>query len=34
MALQIPDLQNAVESRMRTVHELAKEIRLKLEGPV
>ena len=34
MALQVPDLQSGAESRMRTVHELAKEIRLKLEGPV
>jgi hypothetical protein len=34
MALQIPDLQSGAESRLRTVHELAKEIRLKLEGPV
>jgi hypothetical protein len=34
MALQIPDLQSGAQSRMRTVHELAKEIRLKLEGPV
>jgi hypothetical protein len=34
MALQVPDLQSGAESRMRAVHELAKEIRLKLEGPV
>jgi hypothetical protein len=34
MALQIPDLQSGAESRMRTVHELAQEMRLKLEGPV
>jgi translation elongation factor EF-G len=34
LALQVPDLQSGAESRMRTVHELAKEIRLKLEGPV
>lgn len=34
MALQVPDLQSGAESRMRTVHELAKEIRLKLEGPI
>jgi len=34
MALQVPDLQSGAESRMRSVHELAKEIRLKLEGPV
>jgi hypothetical protein len=32
MALQISDLQSGAESRMRTVHELAQEIRLKLEG--
>jgi hypothetical protein len=32
MALQIPDLQSGAESRMRTVHELAQEMRLKLEG--
>jgi hypothetical protein len=34
MALQIPNLHSAVESRMSTVRELAQEIRLKLEGPV
>ena len=34
MALQVPDLQNVAESRMRTVYELAKEIRLKLETSV
>jgi hypothetical protein len=32
MALQVPDLQSGAESRMRTVHELAQEMRLKLEG--
>jgi hypothetical protein len=32
MALQIPDLQSGAESRMRTVHELAQQMRLKLEG--
>lgn len=34
MALQTPDLQSGAESRMRAVYELAKEMRLKLEGPV
>jgi hypothetical protein len=32
MALQVPDLQSGAESRMRTVHELAQQMRLKLEG--
>jgi hypothetical protein len=31
MALQVPDLQSGAANRMRTVHELAQEIRLKLE---
>lgn len=34
MALQIPDLQAEAESRLRAVHELAKEIRNKLVGAV
>jgi hypothetical protein len=34
MALQVPDLQSAAEGRMRTVHELAQEMRLKMEGAV
>jgi hypothetical protein len=34
MALQVPDLQSAAKSRMRTVHELAQEMRLKLEAAV
>jgi hypothetical protein len=34
MALQVPDLQSGAESRMRTVHELAQQMRLKLEGAV
>lgn len=34
MALQVPDLQSGAANRMRTVHELAQEISLKLEeGP-
>jgi hypothetical protein len=32
MALQVPDLHSAAEGRMRTVHALAHEMRLKLEG--
>jgi hypothetical protein len=34
LALQIPGLQNEAESRMRAVHELAQEVRLKLESAV
>jgi hypothetical protein len=34
MALQLPDLQSGAETRLRTVHELAQEMRLKLEGPM
>ena len=34
MALQVHNLQSGAESRMRTVHELAQEMRLKLEGAV
>jgi hypothetical protein len=34
MALQVPNLQSGAESRMRAVHELAKEIGNKLESPV
>jgi len=34
MALQVPDLQSEAKNRMRSVHELAREIRLKLEDPV
>jgi hypothetical protein len=33
MALQVPD-QSEAKNRMRSVHELAREIRLKLEAPV
>jgi hypothetical protein len=33
MALQVPNLQSGVETRMRTVYELAQEIRARLEGP-
>jgi hypothetical protein len=32
MALQVPDLQSEAKSRMRAIHELAQEVRLKLEG--
>jgi len=31
MALQIPDLQGAAENKMRTVYELAQQVRTKLE---
>jgi hypothetical protein len=34
MALQVPDLQSEAKSRMRAIHELAQEVRLKLDGPV
>lgn len=34
MALQVPDLQPEAKDRMRVVHELAREIRLKLEDPI
>jgi hypothetical protein len=34
MALQVPDLQSEAKNRMRSVHELAREMSLKLEGPV
>jgi hypothetical protein len=34
MALQVPDLQSEAKNRRRSVHELAREIRLKLEDPV
>jgi hypothetical protein len=34
MALQVPDLQSEATNRMRSVHELAREMSLKLEGPV
>lgn len=34
MALQVPNLQTGAESRMRAVHELAKEIGSKLESPI
>ncbi|MGA9813518.1 MAG: hypothetical protein WBQ64_12110 [Terriglobales bacterium] len=34
LALQVPDLPSEAESKMRSVHELAKEMRLKLETPV
>jgi hypothetical protein len=32
MALQVPNLQSAAEARMRTVWELAQQLRTKLEG--
>jgi hypothetical protein len=34
MALQVLDLPSGAESRMRAIHELAQEMRLKLEGPI
>ena len=34
MALQVPDLQSGAESRMRTVHELAQEMRAQARRPV
>jgi hypothetical protein len=34
MALQVPNLQSGAEARMRVAHQLAQEIRVKLEGPV
>ena len=34
LALSVPDLHSGVESRIRTVHELAEEMRFKLEGPI
>jgi hypothetical protein len=34
LALQVPDLQTEAESKMRSVHELAQEMRLKLESPI
>ena len=34
MALQVPDLQSEARNRRRSAHELAREIRLKLEDPV
>jgi hypothetical protein len=33
MALQVPNLQNGVKSRMQTVYQLAQEVRAKLEDP-
>jgi len=33
MALQVPDLQNAAEVKMRTVYDLAQQVRTKLEIP-
>jgi hypothetical protein len=32
MALRAPDLQSAAEAKMRTVYELAQEVRAKLDG--
>jgi hypothetical protein len=32
MALRVPDLQSAAEAKMRTVYELAQEVRTKLEA--
>jgi hypothetical protein len=34
MALQVPDLQSEAKCRMRTIHELAQEVRLNLDGPI
>ncbi len=34
MALHVPNLQSEAEARMRAVHQLAQEMRVKLEGPV
>jgi hypothetical protein len=34
LALQVPDLPSEADSKMRSVHELAQEMRLKLESPV
>lgn len=34
MALQVPDLQSEAETRLRSVYQLAQEMRVKLEGPV
>jgi hypothetical protein len=34
MAWQVPDLQSEAKSRMRAIHELAQEVRLKLDGPI
>jgi hypothetical protein len=34
MALRLPDLQSGAENWLRTVRELAQEMRLKLEGPM
>jgi hypothetical protein len=33
MALQVPNLESTAEARMRTVYELAQEMRVKLESP-
>jgi hypothetical protein len=33
MALQVPNLQSGVEARMRVVHQLANEMRIKLDDP-
>jgi hypothetical protein len=34
LALHVPNLQSEAENKMRSVHQLAQEIRLKLESPV
>jgi hypothetical protein len=34
MALQVSDVQSEAKSRMRAIHELAQEVRLKLDGPI
>ena len=34
LALQVPDLPSEAESRMRSVHDLAQQMRLKLESPL
>ncbi len=33
MALQVPNLQSGVETRLRTVYQLTQEVRAKLEDP-
>jgi len=33
MALQLPNLQEAVEAKIRAVYDLAQEVRSKLDAP-
>ena len=33
LALQVPGLPSEAESKMRSVHQLAQEMRLQLESP-